>query len=412
MSSVYGGAFVSLGASDARDVYQGFLRRHSENHHSGGFLARVTTDKVLCEVRHSYDPMDYARLVTYCHLSTRGWTLQEKLLPLRTIHFGDNGMWWGCRSQASSNYLPDGDLTGMAGTSFMPPIGQPWNWAKIAWHFSEANLTYGSDRLAALSGIAARQHEATGDQYLAGLWRKSLIYDLLWRLEEHLEDYRPPGMERPVRNRCRPEWRAPTWSWISVDGKVAFGCHSQSELLDWSMNGRSPLSDESSYEEYVRVIKAETTPSGPDPFGPVSSGKLALSCSNIICGRLGHVDGPEDLSGTVDFGCGWGVFPAFINCWENNLLKDEGLVYLVPFLKGEYSIWGLLVRAVEYSNVQFRRIGYFSFLMLDMSENRPNHFLKFLEVLEELGNSTAAAECAHIAPLLEGEERRYVITLV
>lgn len=87
---------------------------------------------MLCEVRRFYGPMDYARLVTYCHLSTRGWTLQEKLLPLRTIYFGDNGIWWDCRSQTSSEYLPDGDLTGMAGKSFMPPPGQPWDWAKIA----------------------------------------------------------------------------------------------------------------------------------------------------------------------------------------------------------------------------------------------------------------------------------------
>lgn len=412
MSSVYGGAFVSLAASDARDVYQGFLSRSSKNHYSGGFLARVTINKVLCEVRRFYDPMDYARLVTDCHLSTRGWTLQEKLLPLRTIHFGDKGIWWDCRSQTSSNYLPDGDLTGIAGTNFMPPIGQPWDWAKIAWHYSEANLTYGSDRLAALSGIAARQHEATGDQYLAGLWRESLIYDLLWRLEEHLEDFSPPGTERPERNRCRPQWRAPTWSWISVDGKVAFGCHSQSELLGWSMNGHSPSSDESSYKEYVRVLEAETIPSGPDPFGPVSSGHLTLSCSKFVRGRLGRIDGPEDIAGTVDCDCDLGVFPVFIDCWENNLLQDGGSVYLVPFLKGRYSIWGLLVQAIDLSNGQFQRVGCFSFLMQDMSEHGPNHFLKFLEILEQLGNSTAAAGCAHTTPPPEGEEGQYAMTLM
>lgn len=125
MASAFGGAFVSLAASDARDVFQGFSRRPSEDCHSGGLLARVTTSKVLCELRRFWDPMDYARRVTYFHLSTRGWTLQEKLLPLIIIHFGGNGMWWDCRSQTSSNYLPDGDLTGMAGTNFMPPIGRP-----------------------------------------------------------------------------------------------------------------------------------------------------------------------------------------------------------------------------------------------------------------------------------------------
>lgn len=333
MSSVYGGAFVSLAASDAHNVYQGFLRRSSTNQYCGGFSARVTTSEVLCEVRRFYDFKDYARLVTYCHLSTRGWTLQEKLLPTRTIHFGDKGLWWDCRSKTSSQYLPDGGMAGMVGTHFMPPVGQPWDWAEIAWTYSGAKLTYGSDRLAALSGIAARQHDATGDQYLAGLWRQSLICDLLWRLEEHLEDTSPPGTRRRVRNRCRPEWRAPTWSWLSVDGRVAFGIHSQRELYVRSTGKRSLAGDEISYKDYVRVLEAGTTPSGPDPFGPVLSGQLRLSYSVLICARLGHASGPEDLAGAISCDSGLGVFPVFIDCWDESLFREEDMVYLLPFFR-------------------------------------------------------------------------------
>ena len=121
---------------------------------------------------------------------------------------------------------------------------------------------------------------------------------------------------------------------LSVDGKVAFSYHSQSEPLVWSTRGRSSARDESSYKEYIRVLEAKTTPSGPDSFGPVSSGQIALACSNLICGRLGHVNGPEDLAGTTQCDCGLGVFLVVINCWKNDLFQDGGSVYLLPFLKG------------------------------------------------------------------------------
>lgn len=418
MSSVYGGAFVSLAASDARNVYQGFLRRPSESCYSGGFTARVTS-KVLCEVRNFYDSRDYARIITNCHLSTRGWTFQEKLLPIRTIHFSNSGIWWDCPSQTNSEYVPDGSLGGMAGTHFTTPLGQPWRWERIAWRYSGTNLTYGSDRLAALSGIAARQHEATGDQYLAGLWRKGLIYDLLWRLEEHCEGARPSSTERTVRNRFRPDWRAPTWSWLSVDGKVAFGEYSQFELRKWSVKpyitGRGHTSQEQgglNEHMYVRILDAKTTPSGPDPFGPVSSGKLTIACSDLIRGRLGHAASPEDLAGAIPCDSGHGVFPVVIDCWEDAIFKDERVVYLLPFLKGDYTLWGLVVQADESSRGQFRRIGCFCFNARAEPEQQENHFLNFIEVLEKLGYLTAAAECVRTAPVLEDEDRRYVITLV
>lgn len=417
MFSVYGGAFVSLAACDVRNVHQGFLRRSPGKLYSGGFLARVTSE-VLCEVRRFYDYCDYDRTVNNCHLSTRGWTFQERLLPIRTIHCTDGGLWWDCRSQTSSEYLPDGSVTDIIGRHFVPPVGKPWRWDQIAWYYSGTELTYGSDRLAALSGIAARQHEATGDQYLAGLWRKGLIYDLLWRLEEHVEGTGPSDAKRMVRNRCRPDWRAPTWSWLSVDGKVAFGIHSPRELRFWSMKpillGRShEISDEksdSTKHMYVRVLDAKTTPSGPDPFGPVSSGRLTIACSNLIRGHLGHATGPEDLAGTIPCDSGQGVFPVVIDCWEDALFQGEKVVYLLPFLKGRYTIWGLVVQADRISRGQFRRVGCFSFN--ERVQPEKHHFLRFIEVLEKLGDFTAAAECAQTTPLVEGEDRRYVITLV
>ena len=40
-------------------------------------------------------------------------------------------------------------------------------------------FTVGTDKLPAMSGLANIYHQQTGDTYLAGLWRKDLIQNLL-----------------------------------------------------------------------------------------------------------------------------------------------------------------------------------------------------------------------------------------
>jgi len=62
----------------------------------------------------------------------------------------------------------------------------------------------GFDRLPALAGLAKALAERTGDEYLAGIWKKGLIEGLLWYGEDDLL--------------LTPTYRAPSWSWASVDG--------------------------------------------------------------------------------------------------------------------------------------------------------------------------------------------------
>jgi hypothetical protein len=42
-------------------------------------------------------------------------------------------------------------------------------WDHIIRLYSEANLTFGKDKLPALAGVARLVYKETGDQYLAGL---------------------------------------------------------------------------------------------------------------------------------------------------------------------------------------------------------------------------------------------------
>lgn len=72
-------------------------------------------------------------------------------------------------------------------------------------------MTYEQDKLPAISGLASFFAKQLGTDYLAGLWRSTLLSDLLWEAN--------PGdsaMNRPL------EYRAPSWSWASVNCPVKY----------------------------------------------------------------------------------------------------------------------------------------------------------------------------------------------
>ena len=78
-------------------------------------------------------------------------------------------------------------------------------------------MTKHTDKLPALSGIAGAIQRQTKDAYYAGIWGRNFLVDLLWRLEN--PDYGMHGYRS--RDARKPDaWRAPSWSWASVDGVI------------------------------------------------------------------------------------------------------------------------------------------------------------------------------------------------
>jgi hypothetical protein len=180
MRSVYGGAHINIAASSATNVHEGCFSKPTN--YNGGFLARVTTNE-FCRVQNFHSSEVYEESTTETHLASRGWTFQEKLLALRTLYFGDRGLVWECRFTTASEFLPDG-FPNKLGSQLVCPEGKAWNWWDIINNYSKAHLTHGADKLPALSGVARRQHEVTGDEYLAGMWRKGLMKQLGWEAWE------------------------------------------------------------------------------------------------------------------------------------------------------------------------------------------------------------------------------------
>lgn len=91
-------------------------------------------------------------------------------------------------------------------------------WWQIVEEYSSRAMTSSSDKLVAIAAVAESFQrlipiqEKRGWRYLAGLWEKTLLRDLVWS---------PAGVVQGELLPERPPYRAPSWSWASVDCKVS-----------------------------------------------------------------------------------------------------------------------------------------------------------------------------------------------
>jgi hypothetical protein len=225
MNTIYEQAHVTISATRASDVEQGFLHpRHLEKEeiHKLPFLCRDGTQSELLLFRGRdslrNEPID-----------ARGWTFQESVLSPRVLEYGKHQVRWRCRTMDNSPgpQLVDGwsvystgkarefDRTIRSPDSIGPEFAsqEPGlavsEWKDIVSAYTSRKLSYEEDRLLAISAIARRFQLALKDQYAAGLWRGHIADLLLW---ESLEPRTPAPRE----------YLAPSWSWASVTGPVAF----------------------------------------------------------------------------------------------------------------------------------------------------------------------------------------------
>jgi len=105
-----------------------------------------------------------------------------------------------------------------------------WNrgWLALVQNYSGRKLTNAEDKLPALAGLAKLISEHTHDVYMAGLWLSHLEEDLCWRVYARREVGLPANTERKMYPEelwdvSRPAaYRAPSWSWASIDAAVLF----------------------------------------------------------------------------------------------------------------------------------------------------------------------------------------------
>jgi hypothetical protein len=176
------------------------------------------------------------RAVIDAPLNQRGWVLQERLLSPRIIYLGNDQLFWECDELTASETCPFGatiqvyrpSASEMGGyghelflkrpcVNFLGRSKDPYMvWKQAIEIYSKCNLTFRTDKLIAISGLARKIEAAMEyDQYFVGLWRSNLLLHLLWRpIGEH-------RLEHEIKQDS--EYIAPSWSWASFDGPIAYG---------------------------------------------------------------------------------------------------------------------------------------------------------------------------------------------
>ncbi|TGJ86338.1 hypothetical protein E0Z10_g2426 [Xylaria hypoxylon] len=152
-------------------------------------------------------------------------------------------------------------------------------WAMIVEAYTERVLGVFDDRLNAISGIAKKMHRAELGEYLGGLFSYGLLPQLMW---SRAEGQTP--LPRPSQG-----YRAPSWSWASIDGQVTFRNRMWSEvevtasLKEFNIQ---PVSEMGKYTEYISgmvrisgnatILKLVTDPATCELVVPRSHTDLSL----------------------------------------------------------------------------------------------------------------------------------------
>lgn len=210
-------------------------------------------------VDHHFHPNDLSPAQPFGPLMSRAWALQEQALPRRVVHYTSTELIFECRTAVSCECRPPPrshpTTPGLLARSLLQKKDHTTLYT--AWHhiinkYSLRSISRLSDRLPAISGVANKIQHSSRSPYLAGLWQENVASDLLWSSAPHLQD--------PHRANRVEGYRAPSFSWASVETQVQY------DVADEEIES-TPLID---------VLKAESTAAGLNPLGEVTDGWISL----------------------------------------------------------------------------------------------------------------------------------------
>jgi hypothetical protein len=258
IGDIYGNATITIAAAGGSTCHAGCFIQNNPN--TAHILVKMSLRLPDCGtislcVQNEYNPI-------YDPLNQRAWALQERLLSPRLLIYSVGKLSWQCQTKAAPTGIGSARLPDLffEETSIRLHQVWPWNttpqnsistleilWIQISLDYSLRAITYAHDRLPALSGLARRFQDITGDVYLAGLWKETLCLGLMWQATYVLQS-------RPST------YVAPTWSWLSIQGPITYA------------NRPRTGKDRPLFE----VLNAETVPEGSDTMGAVLSGNITL----------------------------------------------------------------------------------------------------------------------------------------
>lgn len=322
MGDIYRHSYITIAATSSPGTDTGWLQSSISENTPLHLWDRDKTDEEKTHYQSSLPSSIYLipqtkpwdSLIDTSPLGSRGWAMQERLLPSRVLHYGSQQLAFECISDTSTEateFLPNAKQQGRdtiqtglhisrlgrsehgsalrlvkeafykntiplpvdVGSYTMTEFRQPGSveertlllWYDLLRLYSKREFTYRRDKVPALLGIITIFEErlrgvlpanvSLWEKLIAGLWKNDIQRGLCWKTPDSTR------MKRTLPA-C-----APSWSWLSIDGPLHFP-------------------DELIYEDSSScVVRIEDGDSSKFPY----SGRL------IIKTKFGRLSSLEDL---------------------------------------------------------------------------------------------------------------------
>ncbi|KAF1810149.1 HET-domain-containing protein [Eremomyces bilateralis CBS 781.70] len=377
MHLVYGNGVCNLAASGFSDGKEGLLLSSDirDIQPPEADFARVSVGPIPPK-RAMIILEEYGTDVLQAPLHQRAWVYQEQIMAPRILHFARRQMYWECRSKLSSELFPKScpdtvmDSQWPSGAmnpvyaslldlSFTIPTEHFYDaWCRIVEMYSNASLTYSTDKFPALSGLAKSFVPRLKDEYLAGMWRRDLHCELLWYIHD---DGEPSST-----------YRAPTWSWASVDGRIYF---LRRRYGTWSAISRIldvitvPVSQDLTGQlkgghlrirGLLRQVRLASVPKGDldnKCFSLENEERSSSPDSGPAPLRLRQRGGPHPDAPPLDIL----VNPCIPNIWHAEEVFFMPVIYYPSEIEGSSTFEGLVLAPEKSMKGTYKKIGVFFF---------------------------------------------------
>jgi len=263
MASIYEHAWCGIAATKAANSSEGlFSDRHPSTVRP--VEVRAYWSGHQSKTYYLWMPDLWTANVDDAALMHRGWVTQEVVLSPRILHFASGQIFWECCSLRACETYPLGipnntsfktslDTRLLERESFRTPALQRYRlWQMYVEMYTASDLSLPKeDKLIAISGLAHKL--GPPEDYVVGLWKPILTQQLRWQVVDD-------------QATLQSDWRAPSWSWASINGKV------------YPETRREPNA-ESTTRIVFDVLDVDVALATENPFGPVLYGELELRAS-------------------------------------------------------------------------------------------------------------------------------------
>ena len=352
MGRIYEEATFTIAASSAADSSQGLFGVRAAN-----MFAELPYHQDQMEKKgsiYAYMPLGSPGLtIERSPLNERAWVLQEYVLSRRTAHFTKQGVIWSCgRDPAATRDEFDG-----GGSHVVPNT-----WVAMIRDYSKRKLTFKTDKLVAIQGLASSWSRRYRKTYYNGVFLEDMPHCLRWSWSGMTDE----RLVRDVGNDI------PSWSWASTTGSVDFDTPEGSVSSTPVYKDIRPSDVVVGGLTFKAAIKEVTSFKGSFDCLPTTryESLRAVDCDSASqpgprswCNHSNHVEMYYLLLDASEQNIGWGLF--------DETPPASGSIYCLPLVKesmrkwyeppGDTSepfyLWSLLLQRTQEVNV-YKRVGY------------------------------------------------------